>query len=314
MQPTLPSLQATYCGLRALKTVAIANGEFHPLEQHFIHAVQNHILKTNLPAAALSPISPEELASIVTDSASQQDILHGCILVSIIDGEPTMAQTQTINEFAQALNIQDDALKTLHHLNEHHLNIVRFDVIRNSFVGSKLVKELQAKGLGTLLATAKALLGQEDSALADRYCQLEHYPSNSLGKAYFDYMRQNGFALPGEKGGAPEIAVKHDCIHVLADYGTTVEEKVQAAGFQAAFLDRAPFWELLFVILEFHLGVQITPNAEPEKGKVDSELLLNAFERGSYVTTNLFDNLDPWAMFDQPLEEVRRLYNIPPRA
>ena len=90
----------------------------------------------------------------------------------------------------------------------------------------------------------------EDVALAVRYQALEHYPAGSLGRTYWEYCRTNGFALPGEKGGAPEQILFHDCAHLLSGYGTAPEEEVQVACFSAVF-QRATRCLRFFGLLQF---------------------------------------------------------------
>ena len=88
----------------------------------------------------------------------------------------------------------------------------------------------------------RGLMGKyEDVSLATRYQAFEQYPSESLGRSLWEYWRKNGFALPGEKGGAPEQILFHDCAHILSGYGTAPEEEVQVACFSAGFQRRDSF-------------------------------------------------------------------------
>ena len=90
----------------------------------------------------------------------------------------------------------------------------------------------------TTRRTVRALFGIENPDLAARYQALEHTPRGTLGREYFEFVRQNGFALPGEKGGAPEVVVFHDCLHVLGGYQTSSVEETQIASFQAGMLEK----------------------------------------------------------------------------
>ncbi|HEX7839375.1 MAG TPA: hypothetical protein VF469_17980, partial [Kofleriaceae bacterium] len=58
-----PSPEVARLGLRALKTVAAADGEIHDLERRFAAGVQRHILGTDEDFDALGPIEPGELAA-----------------------------------------------------------------------------------------------------------------------------------------------------------------------------------------------------------------------------------------------------------
>ncbi len=57
---------------------------------------------------------------------------------------------------------------------------------------------------------------------------------------------------PGEKGGAAEQVLFHDCAHILSGYGTMPGEEVQVAYFSAGFQRRDPWTFVFFVLLQFH--------------------------------------------------------------
>src|SRR6266516_3846815 len=60
--------------------------------------------------------------------------------------------------------------------------------------------------------------GTEDAEMAARLHALEHYPPESLGRAYYDFYQRYGLTFPGEPGGGDVIFVAHDFTHVLAGY------------------------------------------------------------------------------------------------
>jgi hypothetical protein len=155
------------------------------------------------------------------------------------------------------------------------------------------------------------LLGTyENAELATRYRALEQYPSGSLGRGYWEYSRNNGFALPGEKGGAPEQILFHDCAHLLSGYGTAPEEEVQVACFSAGFQRRDPFTFVLFVLLQFHMGIRMTPEART--GFFDPEKTMIALQRGAAMNVDLNNGWEYWPVMGEQVEELRRRYNILP--
>ena len=156
-------------------------------------------------------------------------------------------------------------------------------------------------------------MGQyENAELAARYRALEQYPAGSLGRAYWEYCRKNGFALPGEKDGAPEQILFHDCVHLLSGYGTAPEEEVQVACFSAGFQRRDPFTFILFVLLQFHMGIRMTPITEARTGFFDPEKTMIALQRGAAMNVDLNNGWDYWPAMGEQVEELRRRYNILP--
>lgn len=112
----------------------------------------------------------------------------------------------------------------------------------------------------------KALAGlrglREDPEVAARFRAWEKLPSDSLGAHLFRHYRDNGFALPGEKGGFSEAGLYHDFSHVLAGYDTTPQGETLVGGFIAGYREKRPdhgLFTALFVLSIFSAGVDVTP-------------------------------------------------------
>ena len=152
----------------------------------------------------------------------------------------------------------------------------------------------------------------ENKELAARYQGLEHCPPGSLGRSLWEYWHVNGFALPGKKGGAPEQIVFHDCAHVLSGYGTAPDGEVQVACFSAGFQRREPWIFVFFVLLQFHVGIRMTPITQARTGMFDPLKAIIAIRRGDAMNVDLNDGWDYWPMMGEQVEELRRQYNILP--
>jgi hypothetical protein len=149
-----------------------------------------------------------------------------------------------------------------------------------------------------------------DLELAARYRALESCPPGSIGRAVYDHFVDNGFKFPGEPGGIAMIF--HDLGHVLSGYGTDPESEIQQAAFQAGFARQDGFTFLLFGILQFHVGLRITPVAKGYKGLFDVPRVIAALERGASCKVDVSQGYDLFANKNRPLEEVRRELGIPP--
>jgi hypothetical protein len=82
--------------------------------------------------------------------------------------------------------------------------------------------------------------------------------------------------------------------------------------FQAGFIREDGFAFLMFVIIQFHLGVKITPVADAETGLFDVAKVLRAAQRGAACKVDLSDRWNPFDVVQLPLEEVRTRFGIPP--
>ena len=88
-----------------------------------------------------------------------------------------------------------------------------------------------------------------DTALYDRWSALEDCPEGSLGQGVWRFYRARGFTFPGKPNSAPPTLAQHDWIHVLADYGSTVESEIEVFGLIARANDDPAAFSLLAMVL-----------------------------------------------------------------
>jgi ubiquinone biosynthesis protein Coq4 len=192
--------------------------------------------------------------------------------------------------------------------------LLRIDVARRSFLGKRFEGYVRQEGIRGIAQILSTFAGVENVALSSKYRALASYPEGTLGRGYFDFLQRNQFGLPGEKGGAPEPIVFHDCVHVLAEYDTTPEEEVQVVSFQAGFQKYDPFFTMMFVVAQFHLGIRISPVASTTKMAIDPDAMWRAFKRGTKCTRDLSDAWNPWDDFGESIESLRARWSIEPRS
>ena len=92
-------------------------------------------------------------------------------------------------------------------------------------------------------------LATADTALYDRWAALEDCPDGSLGHGVWRFYRARGFTFPGRPNSAPPTLAQHDWIHVLADYGSTVESEIEVFGLIARTNDDPTAFSLLAMVL-----------------------------------------------------------------
>jgi tellurite resistance protein len=314
MELTIPTPDIALAGLRGMKMIALADGELHALERRLMDSAQKHILSTDFDLDALPAITPAELASAIREPELRERVLSACILVALIDGEASPNEGVLLQAFARAFELKSAALDDVQRLIDDQLLVMRLDIARRSFLGQRGRAYMAEQGVRGFGRTLRSLFGIENPKLAARYQALEQLPRGILGREYVEFVRANDFALPGEPNAAPELVLFHDCLHVLGGYSTTSIEETQIASFQAGMLRKDPLFGLLFMLAQFHLGVQITPITAAEKLVADPDLMLQAFVRGTRVNRDLCTDWDPTQDLERPVEELRHKYNILLRA
>lgn len=292
--------------VRGLRNIALANDRFTDAERALLEGVAR-IHEMDLAIDALEPISFEELARVVVDPHRRKRVVQLAIVTALVEGPPSRVAEERVRELARALEIDEGGLAVLHELTHGHGMLARMDMLRRF---SRFMRG--AKGypgfFKFFLPTVG--LGGGDPALAARYRALGKCARGTLGRAFHDHFVDNGFKLPGEPGGLP--LVFHDLGHVLSGYATDPPGEIQQAAFQAGFARRDGFAFLLFGILQFHVGLRITPIAKGYRGFFDVPSLLTALHRGACCTVDLSEGFDIFAHQHRPLDEVRAELGIPP--
>ncbi|MGC4097527.1 MAG: hypothetical protein QM706_10455 [Nitrospira sp.] len=312
MELKMPNHEQAYWGLRAMKTIAMADGVLNESERHMLASVQQ-VIGTTYDIEQLAPITPLELAQAFPDPQLRKQLVQGLIVVSLIDGNPDEAEVSLVEQFAQELEVSALEIKNLRHVLNKEILQLRLDLVRRFWLRPKINELWNKEGIKGLSKFVRGMMGKyENKELAARYQALEHYPAGSLGRSYYEYCRTNGFPLPGEKGGSPEQIIFHDCAHVLSGYGTAPEEEVQVACFSAGFQRREPWLFVFFVLLQFHVGIRMTPITTARTGMFDPLKAMIAIRRGAAMNIDLNNGWDYWPVMGEQVEELRRRYNILP--
>jgi hypothetical protein len=261
----------------------------------------------DLIADELQAVSFDELAREVADPHRRKRVIQIAIAMALVEGPPTRATEGVVRRLAEALGLDEQGLDVLYKMTHHRSLLARFDMIRRT---GRIMRNIQ--GFPGILGLALPILGLGggDPELAASYRALGACGTGTLGRAFHDHFVNNHFKFPGEPGGVPLIF--HDLGHVLAGYGTDPQGEIQQAAFQAGFVRHDGFSFLLFGILQFHIGMRITPIAKGYRGLFDVSRVLTALHRGACCKVDLTEGYDLLAARDRPLEEVRAELGIPP--
>ena len=316
-----PDSAAALLGLRAMKTMASAAGAIGPSQRALMEAAKRIVLQIDADIDALPPITPAELAAGFPSPDLRRQFVNGMLVVSLSDGVPARETVAQVEAFAKALGVSAPELHDLRLLADNHMTLFKLDVLRRGQVADIMKDQLVQKGPLSLARSVLTLRGvMEDKPLAARYRAWEKLPEDTLGYNLVAFYNENGFSVPGERGGFPESGLWHDFSHVLGGYGTEPEGELQVASFSAGHKKHEPFYLIMFSVLIFSTGINVRPTAGGFTtvgvlGKPGvAELMFAAIERGSKVNADLSDKWDYWPLVELPIDEVRRRLNILPKA
>jgi hypothetical protein len=66
------------------------------------------------------------------------------------------------------------------------------------------------------------------------------------------------------------------------------------------------------VLVQFHLGIRVTPIARAEVGLFDVPKVMRALHRGAACRVDVSQDWNFWELVARPLDEVRAELGIPP--
>jgi hypothetical protein len=302
-------------GMRALVRTLAPDGPLRPGAARVVDALQSH-LGTHHDVVHLAPIDDASLVGQLVDPWLRHQLVRALIVGILIDGACTRADLARVEHIATLLGVGEPALIDVKLLLDGKRWRLRRHLVARFWVVDHVKARIAERGvLRTIVPLIYSTFFRRyrNQELARRYAALRDLPEDSLGRAYIAYIDANKFGLPGERGAVSDIIVQHDLAHVLGDYGTAPAEEVLVASFSAGHRIKDPFAFIMFVMLQFHLGLRMTPGARAERGYFDPARVLAAIARGAELNIDLTARWDYWPDLAEPLETVRREYNVPPR-
>ncbi len=244
-----PSAAEVLALSRGVVTAVSDGGELSPLQQVLIGAVFRAMTDHDAVLDG-APMSPDEFAACLADRdfVFRSRIVQLMVLTALVVRPLPVAVADRIDAFARAVEVEDGMVHVAHELAEGSLDLAAIDFERNGYLSDWTATD------GAALHTSTGLVGPWDVALDDRelaarWCALETLPPGSLGCRITEFYRARGFAYPGLPGSAPPLLAQHDWVHVLADFGTTVESELEVFAFIARANDDPHAFSLLAMVI-----------------------------------------------------------------
>ncbi|MCA9690330.1 MAG: TerB family tellurite resistance protein [Myxococcales bacterium] len=303
--------------LQALKTVAIADGEFARREQATLLSAAE-MLGVDVDIVELPSITPDELAGQLPGRARRLVTVKACLVMAIVDGTISPEEWQVLTEYRAALSISDSEMEVFHSLSSRQRQLNQFEFQRR-FAAPQLRTMYAEQGWEGVMQFFSDLdhvqvpaQTQENPELVWRYRKLGLLPEGTLGRELWKFYRTREFAFAGEIGGVPEHLVAHDITHVLTGYSTDPDGELEVLAFTAGMRDEDPFSALFLVLLQFDAGLKVIPGGRPRMARelFDQARVLRALSRGQAATVDLAASWDYWEEIDMPVEILCERYGI----
>lgn len=234
-----------------------------------------------------------------------------------------------VAEFARELGVEDGMVKVAGEFAQGSLGLAAHDFVRNGYEGTWNQGASTAAVHSTRVLEDAWEFDVDDPGLAARWAALEHLPPDAIGRKVWEMYQARGFTFPGTPGSAPPLLAQHDWVHVLGDYGTTVESEVEVFGLIARANDDLHAFSLLAMVISlFETGYLATGAGlfQSSTGHFSSDprmavRLSNAMRRGAWCHDEVtgsdsidFLQMDWFAVADRSCAELRERFHLEPKS
>lgn len=254
---------------------------------------------------------------------TKQRLFQLFLLAELILDPLPQTSTKSLKEVAGALDIADEFLEIAREYSIGAYGIAAVDLHRKGYMGDpRLIK----KG-SEMMRVHKPLIDpfendEEDPELLQQWLDLEKCAEDTLGKNIWKYYRGRGFVFTGQKGSVNPTIAQHDWIHLLADYGTTIENELEVFSFiGSAIPDIKGFSFLIAIVSLFETGRLESWGGgvlNADKGHLElpgmPERLADAIRRGRMCNLDVMYGVDYFNYKDLPIDEVRGILGIIPKS
>jgi len=291
-----------------------------------LRAVTKAVTGVDIDYRALEPLGPDEFAGVLARRGQdyKQRIVHHMVLAEMVLTPIPPDVAQRVAACAASFGITDDFVDIARKYAKGALGQAWMDLRRNGFT-----EHFDRASLALVHSSADLEdmweVAPPEPELEARWRALADMPEGSLGREVSEMYRARGFSFPGTSGAASAYLAQHDFVHVLADYGTTMEGELEVF----AFLGRADPDPKGFAWLATMVGLFETgyvPTAGYFQANVSDRLLDNpgmdvrladAIRRGKSLAENLGRDLftvDFHSVAEHPVSLLAELLGIPEKS
>ncbi len=302
-----------------------------PLQQRMIVALCTAMTEHPVTLEDRPSLTTRQVAASLArrDLQFRSRIVQQMLLCALVRRPIPPDVVVSIATVASELGVHDGMVDVAQELAAGSLGLAAVDFARNGYEGVWDAEEAAAVVHASHQLDSAWAFCEDDEEMAAQWQALEHLPADALGRKVWELYEARGFTFPGTPGSAPPLLTQHDWVHVLADYGTTVESEVEVFGLIARANDDLHAFSLLAMVISlFETGYLETGAGlfEHSEGHFSSSphmefRLADAMYRGAVCRDTEtgsdsvdFLKMDWFAVAERTCADLRRRFNIVPKS
>jgi len=300
-------------------------GGLTSLQRVMIEAVTESMTGFVVPVAVLPRVGPEEFARALSarDDVFRGHMLRFMLLCALVLNPLPEAVVDRVGVYARELGVENDMLRVAYRFASGSFGLALVDFERSGYMETWDPRHSPALHTTRELHDAWQEVAR-DEQLVERWESLRGLADGTLGREVAKFYDARGFVFPGRSGSAPPLLAQHDWVHVLADYGSTVESEIEVFGFIARANDDPRAFSLLAQVVSlFETGYTASGLGlfHYDRGHLSHQgvavRLADALRRGalSAAANHSIDFLtvDWFEHAETPIDEVRHQLGIVPK-
>ena len=321
-----PSWEETAATGRGIASAVAPPDGLTDLQRILLESVLKAMTGHAVPLDDVEPMEPADLAEVLRhrNLAFRTRIVQIMLLAALVLRPLPESVVDTVGASARELSVDESLIGVARRFASGSLGLAAIDFERNGYTAE------WRPDSAAELHTSKELAGAWDLAVADpelagRWSALGELPEGTLGRGVFTLYRTRGFVFPGLPGSAPPLLAQHDWVHVLADYGTTVESELEVFAFIARANDDMRAFSLLAMVISlFETGYLRTGAGlfEASPGHLTSHdgvatRIADAMRRGALCRDSVLGvdsidylHLDWFTIAELPVAEARLRFGV----
>jgi hypothetical protein len=329
-RPTAEESQAIAVGMAS---AAAPPGGLTDVQRVLLEGTCSALTDHPIDLAAYEPVTPREFAELLArrDLGFRTRGVQMMLLAAMVLRPLPPEVADRIVAFACELGVDEGMVWVAEELARGCLGIAAVDFDRNGYIQEWSAHDHRELHLSGSLAGAwdQAV---DDPGLAARWAALEELPEGTLGRGVWQLYTARGFEFPGLPGSAPVLLAQHDWVHVLADYGTTVESELEVFGLIARANDDMRAFSLLAMVVSLFETGYLARGAGLfqsdaghitglSKGREMAIRLGDAMTRGAWCRDTVrgtpdvdFLQVDWFDLAPLPLADARARFDLRPRS
>ena len=235
---------------RGVASVAAPASGLTPLQRVLLEALFPAMTGHAVDLHAYAELSTPELGAGLRrrNLAYRNRIVQVAILCALTLRPLPGDVADRLGDMARELGVDDGMIRVAQEFAHGSLGLAAFDFERNGYTATWHPDDVASLHTSAALQSAWEV-SVADPALAARWSELGALPSPTLGRKVWELYQARGFTFPGSPGSAPPLLAQHDWVHVLADYGTTVESELEVFAFIARANDDMHAFSLLAMVV-----------------------------------------------------------------